>query len=260
MKKLGMKKVWVPVIALCSVGLIVGTGYAAWTISRNEKGEATGNRRADTVSDTHISVKNVQWYQGKTKLDKNPTVTFGYTETKVEGVSGSWLTNTSNIKEDRSFSLHFDVEKGTDITNDLNISVSREVNDKDKAFANCVTSKLIVAPGTAADDNPLKYTLLSAGNPTPGENNVTSYVYDVTFKWGDHFKLKSEPEAEPVNPISFYNNFDSKSWGEFIQGKIGYNSSMYQDFTDCMGKVAKLNSKNDVPNFKITISATAKNA
>lgn len=254
MKKLGMKKVWVPVIALCSVGLIVGTGYAAWTISRNEKGEATGNRKADTVSDTHISVKNVQWYQGETKLDKNPTVTFGYTETKVEGVSGSWLTNTSDIKEDRSFSLHFDVEKGTDITKDLDISVSREVTDKDKAFVNCVTSSLIAAPGTD-DGTHLKYTL-SAGDPTPGDNNVASYVCDVTFKWGAHFILN----GAPVNPISFYNNFDSKSWGEFIKDKSGYNSSMYQDFTDCMGKVAKLNSENDVPNFKITISATAKNA
>lgn len=259
MKKLGMKKVWVPVIALCSVGLIVGTGYAAWTISRNEKGEATGNRRADTVSDTHISVKNVEWYQGETKLEKNPTVTFGYTETKVEGVSGSWLTNTSGIKEDRSFSLHFDVEKGTDITKDLDISVSREVTDKDKAFVNCVTSNLIAAPGTADDTTKLKYTL-PAGNPTSKSNNVDSYVCDVTFKWGTHFKLKDETNAEPVNPINFYNNFDSKSWGEFIKGKSGYNSSMYQDFTDSMGKVAKLNSENDVPNFKITISATAKNA
>ena len=258
MKKLGMKKVWVPVIALCSVGLIVGTGYAAWTISRNEKGEATGNRRADAVSDTHISVKNVQWYQGETELDENPTVTFGYTETKVEGVSGSWLTNDSGIKEDRSFSLHFDVEKGTDITNDLNISVSREVTDKENAFLDCVESSLITAPGTDKGDH-LNYTL-PAGTPTTEANNVASYVCDVTFKWGDHFKLKDGPDAEPVNPISFYNNFDSKSWGEFINGKRGYNSSMYQDFTNSMGKVAKLNSANDVPNFKITISATAKNA
>lgn len=258
MKKLGMKKVWVPVIALCSVGLIVGTGYAAWTVSRNEKGTATGNRKADTVSDTHISVKNVKWFKGGTELDTDPTVTFGYTETKVEGVSGSWLTNTSEVKENRSFSLHFDVEKGTNITNDLNISVSREVADKENAFFDCVESSLITAPGTD-DGTHLKYTL-PAGDPTPGDNNVASYVCDVTFKWGDHFKLKNEPGAEPVNPISFYNNFDSKSWGEFLKGKSGYNSSMYQDFTDCMGKVAKLNSENDVPNFKITISATAKNA
>ena len=254
MKKLGRKKVWVPVIALCSVGLIAGTGYAAWTISRNEKGEATGNRRADTVSDTHISVKNVQWYKGGNKLTENPTVTFGYTETKVEGVSGSWLTNTGEIKEDRNFSLHFDVEKGTDITKDLDISVSREVTDKDEAFVNCVTSSLIAAPGTDEGTH-LKYTL-SAGDPTPGDNNVASYVCDVTFKWGAHFILN----GAPVNPISFYNNFDSTSWAEFIKGKTGYNQSMYQDFTESMGKVAKLNSENDVPSFKITISATEKQA
>lgn len=256
MKKNGMKKVWVPVIALCSAGLLVGTGFAAWTISWNEKGTAPGNREADTVSDTHISVKNVKWFKGGTELGTNPTVTFGYTEKKVGGVSGSWLTNTDEkFKEDRSFSLCFDVEKGTNITNDLNVSVSREVTDNtEKAFADCVEKALIVAPGT--DDNThLKYTL-SAGRPTSKGNNVDSYVCDVTFKWGAHFTLN----GASVNPISFYNNFDSTSWAEFIKGKNGYNQSMYQDFTESMGKVAKLKSENDVPSFKITISATEKQA
>ena len=58
MKKLGMKKVWVPVIALCSVGLIVGTGYAAWTITKNGTGTEAGSFIADSVEEENIEVKN----------------------------------------------------------------------------------------------------------------------------------------------------------------------------------------------------------
>lgn len=91
MKKLGMKKVWVPVIALCSVGLIVGTGYAAWTITGgNNTQEQTGNRKADIVSDRHIKVTDVFWYEGteilENKKTASPEVCFGW---KNEGTTAS---------------------------------------------------------------------------------------------------------------------------------------------------------------------------
>lgn len=264
-KKNGMKKVWVPVIALCSAGLLAGTGFAAWTIALNQSGEASGNRKADSVTDNHLVVQNVKWYQGGTIVEGNPTVCFGYPETKAEGVSGTWLTNTNrsgtdtSLKENRSFSLHFDVEKGTSIK-DYNLTVTRTVTDKDNAFADCVKGNLIVAPGTNTTEKPLEYTLSPDAVTTEKGSNVTSHTCDVSFKWGTHFG-KTLDTTSNTNPLNFYNRYDSDSWtteyGNEAGYEAGYDASRYQDFSNNMGKVAKLN---DGPTFKITIQATQQKA
>lgn len=266
MKKNGMKKVWIPVIALCSAGLLVGTGFAAWTITRNQNGSTTGNRKADSVTDEHLIVQKVEWYQGKAKInEKNPTVCFGYPEKQADGVSGTWLTNTNrsgtddtSLKENRSFSLRFEVEKGASI-NKYNLAVTRKVTDKDNAFADCVKGNLIVAPGTNTTEKPLEYTLSPDDGTTKEGSNVTSYTCDVSFKWGTHFG-KAGDATSNTNPLNFYNNYNSTSWENTFGSNPEYKSSMYQDFTDSMSKVAKLNTTNDTnndgPKFDITITAT----
>lgn len=256
MKKLGMKKVWVPVIALCSVGLIVGTGYAAWTISRKQNGKATGNRKADTVTDEHVVVQNIKWYTGTTVADGSavsgdPEVCFGWVP-KSGNVSGDWLENTNSsgdaFKENRKFTLAFDVDKGKDVT-EVTLAVTRKVEDSGNAFKDCVDKNLIVAPGTKKDDS-LNYTL----NPNPGKTtgNITSYTVDVSFSWGSHFAGN--------NPMDFYNGYDTSSWTtrRAIEGnETKYNASMYQDFSDSMTAIGKLNtsaSDPKTPRFDIAIN------
>ena len=250
MKKLGMKKVWVPVIALCSVGLIVGTGYAAWTISRKQNGKATGNRKADTVNDEHAVVKNVKWYRGtdtsKAPISEgDPTVCFGWT-TKSDKVSGNWLTNINEeYKEDRKFTLAFDVEQGKD-AGTVTPAVTREVADSENAFTNCISKNLIMAPGKQGD-GVLNYTLDAKAGVANG--NTTSYTVDVSFKWGAHFENK--------NPMDFYNQFvDSAAWTTYIDKKEGYDASMYTDFSNSLGAIAKLKTSSadpKTPRFDIKI-------
>lgn len=261
MKKLGMKKVWVPVIALCSVGLIVGTGYAAWTISRKQNGNATGNRKADAVTDAHAIVKNVKWYRvtGESKealseTDPNPTVCFGWTE--KSGVSGDWLTNIDGeYKEDRKFTLAFDVEKGKD-AGEVNPVVTREVEDSGTAFANCIKNNLIIAPGhKKQEDDVLNYTL--EANAGTANGNTTPYTVDVSFSWGDHFENK--------NPMNFYNQFvDSEAWATYIDAHKSekYDASMYTDFSNSLGAIATLHTSSadpKTPRFDIKINVEGSN-
>lgn len=255
MKKLGMKKVWVPVIALCSVGLIVGTGYAAWTISRKQNGNATGNRKADTVTDAHVVVQNIKWYTGTTVADDSavsgdPEVCFGWVK-KSDTVSGNWLENTNSssnvLKENRKFTLAFDVETCNNATGVTPV-VTRKVEDSGNAFKNCVDKNLIVVTGTKVDA--LNYTLLLNTGKTTG--NITSYTANVSFSWGSHFAS--------TNPMDFYNGYSTSSWTT-RRAQEGndkeYNASMYQDFTDSMTAIGQLNtsaSDPKTPRFDITIN------
>lgn len=259
MKKLGMKKVWVPVIALCSVGLIVGTGYAAWTISRKQNGNTTGNRKADTVTDEHVVVQNIKWYTGTTVaadsvVPGDPEVCFGWVK-KSETVSGNWLENTNSsgtdFKENREFTLAFDVDKAKNVTA-VTPDVTRTVVDSGDAFKECVDKNLIKAPGTKKGDA-LHYTL----NLTTGETtgSITSYTADVSFSWGDHFGKQ--------NPMNFYNGFTkSDAWTTYITGKTGYDESRYTDFSNSLEAIAKLNTSADsqkAPRFDIKIDVGGSN-
>lgn len=234
MKKLGMKKVWVPVIALCSVGLIVGTGYAAWTITGgNNTQEETGNRKADTVTDEHVDIKNLKWFEGTKTSDftgkgfKNPTVCFGW-KTQDKGVTSSWLKNdkSAEYEEKMEYTLYFEIDKGKDVTS-ITPTATFEYTDvtlqsgTKGIFATCVDDQLIVAP--------------TNDELTPKSASVEgkdAYYVNVAFKWGSNFG--------GINPINYYN---------------GLAEPDYAGAADSLGKLAKLNGNNVA--FKVTIQATA---
>lgn len=228
MKKNGMKKVWVPVIALCSAGLLVGTGYAAWTITGgNNKQETTGNRKADTVSDRHIKVTDVVWYEGdqiaEDKKTASPQVCFGW---KGEGTAASWLKNsTAGYEEKMQFVLTFKVERGNEVKN-YTPDITFTLNDTtDEVVTACTEAKLIELPST-----------LTAAKIV---NEEDSYSVAVNFTWGTHFRNN--------NPLSYYNSLETPD---------------FKDAADSLGKLAKLNSATTEdthkgkPNFTITITVT----
>ena len=233
MKKLGMKKVWVPVIALCSVGLIVGTGYAAWTITGgNNTQEKTGNRKADTVTDKHVDIQNLKWFDGTKTSDftgegiKNPTVCFGW-KTQDTGVKASWLQNdkSAEYEEKMEYTLYFEIDKGKDVTGITPTATFGyiDVPSSDGStgiFKTCVDDQLIVAP-TNAELAPKSASV----------NGKDAYYVNVVFKWGSHFGGN--------NPIDYYNGLETPN---------------YADAADSLGKLAKLNG--NAVTFKVTIDAT----
>lgn len=245
MKKLGMKKVWVPVIALCSVGLIVGTGYAAWTIALNQSDETSGNRQADIVVDNHIKVTGIQWYTGVSdngsavnnanKVPGNkPVVCFGWAD-QDPAMENPWLTKGENaFKENRKFTLYFEVEKGTGLKGKtLNVTAALDVNDTSaKVYEECTKGEkpLLVTP-----DNLEPKTL---GTDTNGNEK---YYVNVEWQWGSAFEGK--------NPYVYYN-----SQPEAAADASGAATNLE--------KLSKLNTSTaegdnkDKPNFKVTITAT----
>lgn len=241
-----MKKVWVPVIALCSAGLVVGTGFAAWTITQTQNGTTSGNRKADTVEDKHIKVTNIKWYRGvlteeKMKLnednylgkDTEPTVVFGWAD-KKEDIQGSWLQNTNSVtstnefKEDRAFTLYFEVEKGKQV-NTVSPKVTFTLNDTTPAiYSPCVEKNLIVSPSVASDPSTIG----------------SGYYVNVEWKWGSAFG--------GMNPINYYN-------GQ-AEGEI--NPSDAADKLNLLSQLNNTTTEGDnkgKPNFTVTIDVSGKN-
>ncbi len=239
MKK-SRKKVWMPIVALCSAGLMVGTGYAAWTIARNQSREATGNRKADTVVDNRISITNIRWYEGSysnsaTPLTGNPTVCFGWKEDESQTSAGSWLQHgDAGVKENRKFTLYFEVTtaEGSTISYDTLTATFALQDTSDTVFEACVTDDILIAPAES-----LTVTRIEQTN---------HYTVDVSFKWGTKFGKDDNGKTTDTNPYVYYNSTDK-----------------YDEAVETLNKLAKLNTattgdNKDKPSFKITISATAK--
>lgn len=232
MKKLGMKKVWVPVIALCSVGLIVGTGYAAWTITKNGTGERTGSFIADTVEEENIEVKNLNWYDEDGTTESNGDICFGW-DTNYAVKETDWLTNKTKGKEAKMVQvLKFDVISKNSTANVTvsNLELAKETEqDKKNAYTTATAEgndQRIVPPAIL--------TVTAAGeavtSPTDG-TTTTPYSIKIEFAWGKKFGGN--------NPIKYYNELKS------VDDTVRSNAK-----TD-LETLAKL----DGIHFKLTITA-----
>lgn len=202
MKKLGMKKVWVPVIALCSVGLIVGTGYAAWTITKNGTGEQTGSFIADTVEEENIKVENLKWYDGDGTTPSNGAICFGW-DTAYTPKENDWLTNQTDGKQAKMVQvLKFDVISKNSTANVTvsNLELMKETEaDKKNAYTTATTagdSQRIVPPATLA------VTPAGEAVTSPEKGTTTTpYSIKIEFVWGQKFGGN--------NPIKYYNGLTS---------------------------------------------------
>lgn len=202
MKKLGMKKVWVPVIALCSVGLIVGTGYAAWTITKNGTGDGTGSFIADTVEEENIEVENLAWYDEDGTTASNGQICFGW-DTNYKVKETDWLTNQTKGKEAKMVQvLKFDVisKNSTASVTVSNLELARDTEtDKKNAYTTATAEgddQRIVPPATLA------VTGAGAAVTSPKDGTTTTpYSIKIEFAWGHKFGGN--------NPIQYYNELTS---------------------------------------------------
>lgn len=232
MKKLGMKKVWVPVIALCSVGLIVGTGYAAWTITKNGTGEQTGSFIADTVEEENIQVKNLTWYDEGGETQSNGAICFGW-DKDYEPKANDWLTNQTDGKQAKMVQvLKFDVISKNSTANVTvsNLELMKETEaDKKNAYTTATApgdDQRIVPPttlvATAAGD--------AVFSPEDGTTK-TPYSIKIAFAWGQKFGGN--------NPIRYYN------------GLTPITDEIHRNAKSDLETLAKL----DGIQFKLTITA-----
>lgn len=202
MKKLGMKKVWVPVIALCSVGLIVGTGYAAWTITKNGTGDGTGSFIADTVEEENIEVTNLTWYDKDGTTTSNGQICFGWDST-YKAKETDWLTNQTKGKEAKMVQvLKFDVISKNSTANVTvkNLELAENTTEEMKtAYTTATTAgknQRIVPPATLA------VTAAGEAVTSPKDGTTTTpYSIKIEFAWGDKFGKQ--------NPIRYYNGLPS---------------------------------------------------
>lgn len=199
MKKLGMKKVWVPVIALCSVGLIVGTGYAAWTITKNGTGEGTGSFIADTVEEENIEVKNLNWYDEDGTTASNGQICFGW-DKKYVPQANDWLTNQTEGKEAKMIQvLKFDVVS-------KNSTANVTVNNLELAENTTEEMKTAYNTATTAGENqrivpPAQLEATASKASTSYGTTTTPYSIKIEFAWGNKFGGN--------NPIRYYNGLTS---------------------------------------------------
>lgn len=195
MKKLGMKKVWIPVIALCSVGLIVGTGFAAWTITKNGTGEGAGSFIADTVEEENIEVKNLTWYNEDKTTQSNGDICFGW-DTNYEVKETDWLTNKTKGKEAKMVQvLTFDVAS-------KNSTASVTVSNLELAGDTAVEKKTAYDTATTAGESqrivpPAKLEATPDTSSAKGGITTTHYSIKIGFAWGKKFGGN--------NPIQYYN-------------------------------------------------------
>lgn len=200
MKRLDRKKVWVPVIALCSVGLIVGTGYAAWTITKNGTGEGAGSFIADTVEEENIEVKNLTWYDENETTKSNGAICFGWDKAYTPNAN-DWLTNQTPDKKAKMVQvLKFDVISKNSTANVTvsNLELAETDTDKQNAYTKATDAgdnqrivppeNLVATEGTASDK-------ASDGTTT------TPYSIKIEFAWGKKF--------DNSNPIKYYNGLAS---------------------------------------------------
>lgn len=198
MKKLGMKKVWVPVIALCSVGLIVGTGYAAWTITKNGTGEGAGSFIADTVEEENIEVKNLNWYDEYGTTKSNGAICFGW-DKDYTPKANDWLTNQTDGKQAKMVQvLKFDVISKNSTANVTvsNLELAEGTVDEKKTAYNTATTgdnQRIVPPA--------KLEATKGIASADGGITTTLYSIKIEFAWGTKFGGN--------NPIQYYNGITS---------------------------------------------------
>lgn len=199
MKKLGMKKVWVPVIALCSVGLIVGTGYAAWTITKNGTGEKTGSFIADTVEEENIKVEKLTWYDADETTTSNGAICFGW-DKDYTPKANDWLTNQTDGKQAKMVQvLKFDVIS-------KNSTANVTVSNLELAGDTVVEKKTAYDTATTAGESqrivpPAKLEATKGTASADGGITTTHYSIKIEFAWGTKFGGN--------NPIQYYNGLTS---------------------------------------------------
>jgi len=204
-------KILIPIISVVSAGLLVGVGFATWTIAgKDASADASGN----TISAEEIVDKRFTLTPDST----NTTQAISFSSKEDSTVANPWLTRDATVNEklDFSFSYNLASADGTSHLNTLvnEISYTITVNDNaSEGWAAAVKANYV--SGSVSLTTPEKKTV--ALSTTGTTNTITvedattqSFSISGSFGWGSHFGSE--------NPYTYYNTKSTDGTTEVSSG------------------------------------------
>lgn len=183
------------VIALATSLLVgvsmMGVGFASWVISATKTGDATGNVKAEAVSDNTITFE----------VSTASNIVFGNAANATEG----WLKN-DNSQATESLSAEFTLTFKSGTLSSLSHSTIQyafagEGSNTGWNFQSAIDKGYITAPtySLATNDYGITYTggNFSVASPVVCDTTGISLTFTVTFGWGALFNGS--------NPQNFFN-------------------------------------------------------
>ncbi len=220
------------VILFVSIALI-STGFAAWIMSTNARGEQGGNVTVGQVTDSQLKIENLA-------IDKN-VFAFEPLETDTTGRVRYDETN----KESLTIKVTGTVQP-TEYLGELKISL--EVPEGVKKAAEL---GYIVLPEAATTG----YVVTDVNK----ETGSYAIQYDITFKWGSKFGGQNPGEYYDTNEEGLkVSDADVKKELENLRAVIyGYDEAL-NAAVDTAARDAVIEAhKNDTLTFKVIVSAKA---
>lgn len=229
------KRVLIPVISTLAVGLLVGVGFATWTIAGQSVSQSVdGNTiNAETIVDKRVTL-----------TEKDATAQTILFNGKTSTATNPWLTRSGDSDEKLDFTFSFTLasQDGTSNISDIvsNIAYKITVTDADGGWAKAVTANYVSdqISFTAPETKSVKIgaeTTYAATSYTAASQVIT---ITGSFAWGTHFGSQ--------NPYSYYNAKQADA--TLTDGTTTY----VEDAKKSLGEL-----KSDLNDVKFTLSVTA---
>ena len=229
------KKVLIPVISTLAVGLLVGVGFATWTIAGQSVTKSVdGNTiNAETIADKRVTLTTSAVAQ-----------TISFSSKASDAITNPWLSRDGASEEKLGFTFSFTLasQDGASKINDIvsNIAYKITVTDADGGWAKAVTANYVSdqISFTAPETKSVKIgaeTTYAATSYTAASQVVT---ITGSFAWGIHFGSQ--------NPYSYYNAKQADA--TLTDGTTTY----VEDAKKSLGEL-----KSDLNDVKFTLSVTA---
>ena len=189
---------------------VVGSGFAAWVISRTTEGTTNGNFTIETVKETKVDFKSVEVADGSSS-----TIVFGAPTTTAQA---EWQTQNPNQ------AIWFDYETSTP-TENLSVQVDIVIQNVDEwlsgydyaltfavtgkddadvtAYDAAISGGYLSAPTftLAANQGTISNNAITLDASKKTESNEIVLNLTVTFAWGEVF--------EGENPYFYFNGMEN---------------------------------------------------
>lgn len=233
------------VMIFMSIALI-STGFAAWIISTNKDGEATGNIQVGVISEKNIQVLDVKLSATSfefepAKDDNNGRLRWDGSKHEILSTTvTAYVTNTQYLKE---LNIKLDLSEAVGVQN---AATSEYINLPTCVTAVDVKDTHLAELGTGEDfqyNASKKYSELTETEKAAC-GTIKKLTYEITFTWGEKFGN--------TNPSLYYDAAGKSISDDAMKAEmIAFRKAMY-DTTD-----EKANSELTPLNFRVVLDVVA---